>query len=121
MKLSLLPIAAALALSLTGCASILNDQTQQVNVSSTTGSDIKGTVDGKPFKGPGIVELKRENKNKIFMTETEGCASQTVVEKSVDPKFFVNILSGGAFGSTTDYSTEKMWKYSENVVVSCKK
>jgi len=44
-----------------------------------------------------------------------------VAEKSVDPKFFVNILSGGSFGSTTDYSTEKMWKYNENVVISCKK
>ncbi|QEL56873.1 adenosine deaminase [Chromobacterium paludis] len=121
MKRLLLPAAAVLALSLTGCASILNDQTQQVNVSSSTGSEIKGTVDGTPFKAPGIVELKRENKNKIFMTETEGCAAKTVVEKSVDPKFFINILSGGAFGSTTDYSTEKMWKYADNVVVSCKK
>lgn len=108
-------------LGLTGCASILNDKTQQVNVSSSTGSEIKGTVDGVPFSGPGIVSLTRENKNKIFVTQTEGCAKQTVAEKTVDPKFFVNILSGGAFGSTTDYSTDKMWKYSENIVISCQK
>ncbi|AXE29512.1 adenosine deaminase [Chromobacterium phragmitis] len=120
MKLLLLP-AALLALGLTGCASILNDQTQQVNVSSSTGTEIKGTIDGQAFKAPGIVNLKRENKNKIIMTETEGCAQQTVAEKTVDPKFFINILSGGAFGSTTDYSTEKMWKYSDNIVVSCRK
>ncbi len=110
-----------LSLSLTGCASILNDKAQAVNVSSSTGSDIKGTVNGMPFTAPGVVHLVRENTNKIFVTETEGCTKQTVAEKSVDPKFFINILSGGVFGSTTDYATDKMWKYSENVVISCKK
>ena len=107
--------------TLSGCASILNDQTQQVNVSSSSGSNIKGTVNGVPFTAPGVVTVTRENKNKVFVTDTEGCARETVAEKSVDPKFFVNILSGGSFGSTTDYSTEKMWKYNENVVISCKK
>jgi hypothetical protein len=110
-----------LASALTGCSTILNDKTQAVNVSSSTGVEIKGTVDGMPFKAPGVVNLVRENKNKVFVTETEGCARETVAEKSVDSKFFINILSGGAFGSTTDYSSEKMWKYNENVVVACKK
>jgi len=108
-------------LALTGCASILNDSTQPINVSSSTGSDISGTVNGVPFKAPGIVNLTRENKNKLFITDTEGCTKETMAEKSVDPKFFINILSGGAFGSTTDYSTEKMWKYNESVVINCKK
>ncbi len=110
-----------LASALTGCSTILNEKTQAVNVSSSTGVEIKGTVDGMPFKAPGVVNLVRENKNKVFVTETEGCARETVAEKSVDSKFFINILSGGAFGSTTDYSSEKMWKYNENVVVACKK
>ncbi|WP_206208626.1 hypothetical protein [Vogesella mureinivorans] len=107
--------------TLSGCASILNDKTQQVNVSTSSGSAIKGTVNGVPFTAPGVVTVTRENKNKIFVTDTEGCARETVAEKSPDPKFFINILSGGAFGSTTDYSTEKMWKYNENIVISCKK
>lgn len=106
---------------LTGCASILNEKTQAINVSSSTGSDISGTVNGMAFKGPGVVNVLRENNNKIFVTETEGCTKETVAEKSVDSKFFINILSGGAFGSTTDLATEKMWKYSDNVVISCKK
>lgn len=113
--------AVASALVLTGCASILNEKTQPINVSSSTGSEVKGKVDGVPFNGPGVINVTRENKNKVFVAETEGCAKETVVEKNVDPKFFVNILSGGAFGSTTDYSTDKMWKYSENVVISCRK
>ncbi len=113
-------VAIASAVALSGCASILNEKTQPINVSSSTGGEIKGKVDGVPFSGPGVVNVVRENKNKIIVAETTGCAKETVIEKNVDPKFFVNILSGGAFGSTTDYSTEKMWKYSENVVVSCK-
>lgn len=120
MKFAILCMLIAVA-TLTGCASILNDHTQQVNVSSSTGSSIKGTVNGMPFAGPGVVTVIRENKNKLFVTETEGCSRETVAEKSVDPKFFINILSGGVFGSTTDYSTEKMWKYNENIVISCKK
>jgi len=68
-----------------------------------------------------VVHLARENTNKVFVTETEGCTKETVAKKSVDPKFFINILSGGVFGSTTDYAAEKMWKYAENVVISCKK
>ena len=107
--------------ALSGCASIINDKTQQVNVTSSTGSDITGTVNGVPFKAPGIVELVRENKNQIFLTKTEGCAKETVAEKSIAPAFWVNILSAGSFGSSTDYSTDKMWKYSDNVVISCKK
>lgn len=110
-----------IAIFMTGCASILNEKTQTINVSSSTGSDISGTVNGMPFKGPGMVTVTRENKDKVFITDTEGCAKETVAEKSVDTKFWVNILSGGAFGSTTDYSTEKMWKYNENIVISCKK
>lgn len=110
-----------LGMGLSGCASILNDKTQAINVSSSNGSEITGTVNGMSFKAPGVVNVIRENKDKLFITETDGCVKETVAEKSVDPKFFINILSGGVFGSTTDYSTEKMWKYNENVVISCKK
>jgi hypothetical protein len=113
--------AIALTVVLSGCASILNDKTQAINVSSSTGSDIKGTVNGMPFKAPGVVQVTRENKNKLFVTETEGCTKETIAEKSVDPKFFINILSGGSFGSSTDYASDKMWKYNESVVIACKK
>jgi len=113
--------AIALTVALSGCASILNDKTQAINVSSSTGSDIQGTVNGMPFKAPGVVAVTRENKNKLFVTETEGCTKETIAEKSVDPKFFINILSGGSFGSSTDYASDKMWKYNESVVIACKK
>lgn len=117
-KLALSAALVSVAL-LSGCASILNEKTQQVNVSASNGKPIKGSVDGVPFTGPGIVTVQRQKASKVFNVDTDGCAKQTSVENSVDPKFFINILSGGAFGSTTDYSTEKMWKYADNVVISC--
>ncbi len=113
-------LAIAAALALTGCATILNEETQNINVSSSNGQPIKGTIDGVPFTGPGIVTVKRENKDKVLVADTEGCAQQTALNKSVDSKFFINVISGGVFGSTTDYSTEEMWRYDESIVISCK-
>lgn len=111
--------AATLAL-LSGCSSIINDKTQQVNLSTSNGKMVSGTVNGQQFSAPGVVALVRENKNKVFVTDSADCKSETVAEKTVDPIFFINILSGGVFGSTTDYGTEKMWKYSESITLNCK-
>lgn len=113
-------IASASVLLITGCASIINDKEQRINVTTSTGKSVSGTVNGQAFSAPGIVTVTRENKNKIFAVDDGACAKETVAEKTVDPVFFVNILSGGPFGSTTDYSSEKMWKYAETVTISCK-
>lgn len=112
-------IATACVLLTTGCASILNEETQHINVQSTSGEKFTGNIDGNIFEGPGIVEVKRANMDRMVNVETEGCAKQTVMPKQVDSIFFLNILTGGVFGSTTDYSTEKMWKYQDSVVINC--
>jgi hypothetical protein len=103
-----------------GCASIINEKQQQVNVQTSNGLKVSGTVNGQSFNAPGVVALVRENKNKVFITDSAGCKSETVAEKTVDPIFFINFISGGPLGSTTDYSTEKMWKYADNVTLNCK-
>ena len=113
-------IATATLAILSGCSSIINDKNQQVNVSTSNGATVKGTVDGVPFSAPGVVALPRENKSKVFITEGTNCAKETVAEKTVDPIFFVNLLSGGPIGSSIDYGTEKMWKYADTVTISCK-
>ena len=105
---------------LSGCSSIINEKTQQVNVSTPNGQKVTGTVNGQAFTAPGVVALVRENKNKVFTTDTAECKSETVAEKTVDPIFFINVISGGPLGSTTDYSTEKMWKYADNVTLNCR-
>jgi hypothetical protein len=109
----------AVALLSTGCASILNEQTQAVNVAASNGKAITGNIDGTPFTGPGVVNVTRAKAGKVMTVDTAGCAKTTSLQSEVDGKFFINILTGGVFGSTTDYSTERMWKYADNVVVSC--
>ena len=105
--------------AVSGCSTIINDKTQKINVQTPSGKTVTGTVDGQTFTAPGIVTLTRENKDKLFQTNSPDCKGTTVADKEVDPVFFINILSGGLFGSTTDYSTEKMWKYSETIMLNC--
>ncbi len=111
-------LSGAIALT-SGCASILNDDTQQVNIATSTGKNITVRVDGQDFQAPGIITVKREDADKIVTTSAEGCTGQTLMPKEVDGKFWLNLLSGGSFGSSTDYSTEKMWAYQERVIVTC--
>ncbi len=56
----------------------------------------------------------------IFALEQDdSCTKETNLNKEIEPTFFVNILTGGVFGSTTDMSTKKMWKYQDSVTISC--
>jgi len=102
-----------------GCATILNDPTQTVNVRTSNNAKISGTVDGKPFTTPGTVAVERKKTALSVQTTEPGCAPTTNANSEVDPKFFINILSGGAFGSTTDYASSKMWRYADTIVISC--
>lgn len=103
-----------------GCATILNDDTQNVNLMTSNGEKISGSINGVPFEGPGVVNIMRSQDDAIIVASTEGCTPQTVAPSSVDMKFFINILSGGAFGSSTDYASDDMWKYDNSVMINCK-
>jgi ABC-type Fe3+-hydroxamate transport system substrate-binding protein len=109
----------ASVVAMSGCASILNEQTQQINVSASNGKAVQASVDGRTITTPSVVAVTRTKASKVVTVNAAGCADKTALESTVDPKFFINILTGGVFGSTTDYSTEKMWKYADNVVISC--
>lgn len=136
-------ICVALAIiSLTGCASIVNDKNQKVTISASNGQEIKGTIqdvttaqvknNGKiekqvnqavsgSFAGkPADVMIERSNVNKVIVVENTECEKETPLKHSVSPMFFGNILIGGLLGSTTDASTQKMWQYDEKVTVNCK-
>ncbi len=117
MKLSNL-LAAAAIISLSGCSTILTEDMHRINV-STEKKDLQVEIDGVTQTAPGIIEVKKENKNKTLKVLSSGCEQSIALNKEVEPTFFVNILSGGAFGSTTDYSTEKMWRYQDSVSVTC--
>ena len=53
-----------------------------------------------------MLEVKKDGyKSKKMLLDTE-----------VESVFWVNILSGGPFGSSTDYGTESMFKYAPNSI-----
>lgn len=106
------------ALLFTSCATILNDQTQKVNVTTSTNKKEKVNIQGRTYVVPGIVELKRQKDDVIIQAENDKC-TQYLAKSTVDPKFFINILTGGTFGSTTDYSSEKMWQFDEPIQINC--
>jgi hypothetical protein len=102
-----------------GCATILSDDEQKINVTTSNGKSIQVEVDGRTFDAPGIIEVKRENKDKVLVTKSDSCVKEVSMNKKVAPVFFVNILGLGVFGSSTDYGTQKMWSYQDTVSVNC--
>jgi len=114
-------LAAAIGSTLlfTGCATILKGDTQKVNISTSNNKHITAVVDGNTVQVPGVVTVKRKNSELVVTTSEPGCTPSTVVSNEVESAFWVNILSGGAFGSTTDYASESMWKYDENININC--
>ena len=103
-----------------GCATIISGSSQSLSVSSNV-SGAKVYID-EEFVGNTpllITDLKRSKKNKLLTIEKEGYqTSQILLESTVNSVFWVNIFSGGAaFGSTTDYASESMFKYADSNIV----
>jgi|TARA_B110000503_G_C7143536_1_gene411923 hypothetical protein len=104
---------------LSGCATILNDEDQSINLSTSNGSKISALVGGQQVTTPANIKVKRAKDDLVISTSNEKCSPTTSVASDVDSVFFVNILSGGPFGSTTDYSSEEMWEYDSDIIVNC--
>ena len=108
-------------LSLASCATILSGKTQKINVSSVGEKNVKFEIDGQTYKTPAIITVERENKDKIIKVLDDKCSQkQILLNKKINPVFFVNILSGGVLGSTIDYVTNAMWEYDSNVQIDCR-
>ncbi|WP_125721295.1 adenosine deaminase [Pseudoalteromonas rubra] len=106
-------------LNLFGCASIVTEEKQTIEVSTNTGKVVEVTADGSQSNTPGAVQVLRDGQDKVIRTTATGCAAETPVEKTVTPAFYGNILIGGLLGSTTDASTGKMWDYADSVEIQC--
>ncbi|MBA6327389.1 adenosine deaminase [Colwellia sp. MB02u-6] len=119
MKLKVIFTLAIATIFASGCSTILTDDTHKMNVSTSNGKKIDVEVDGNIQAVPGIVIVEKENKDKILITKDAACTSNTALNKEVETTFFVNLLSGGVLGSSTDYGTAKMWKYQDSVTISC--
>lgn len=118
MKLKLLTVAMATTLLSSGCATILTDKTHNMNVTTSDGRETTIIVDGKSQTVPGVISVKKENKDKTLIAEAEECANVNL-NKEVESAFFINIITGGVFGSSTDYGSQKMWRYQDSAVIPC--
>jgi len=117
MNKKLLLVTGAIMLTFSGCATILDGTTQKISINSNP-SDLKVKVGEQTVVTPAVITVKRENKDKIINVSGK-CNKTIMLNKKLNPTFFVNILSGGAFGSTTDYVSGAMWKYDDNININC--
>lgn len=117
MKLVLSMVA---VMGLSSCATILNDDTQKINVTTSNNVKTNITVNGQEYKAPAIITLKRSKEDLVLRAENPNCTQQYLVKSEIDNKFWINILSGGTFGSTTDFASEEMWTYQDEIELKCK-
>lgn len=100
------------ALALGGCATILKGKSQLVTISSNVQGatiEVNGREVGKtPFTG----EIERGSDTVITVRAANWQPKTVALDTEVEPIFFGNVIIGGVLGSTTDYSTGSMYKYS---------
>ena len=95
----------------TSCATIVGGTSQTVSIDSNVkGADI--TVNGAsvgqtPFAG----SIKRGKSTSVNVKKSGYLAKTIILNTEVEPIFWGNIIFGGFLGSTTDLSTEAMYKY----------
>lgn len=100
----------------TGCATILSGDNQSINLQSKKEQTV--SINGQQYTSPNVISLERTDKDAVL--KVKDCEKQILLKKEINPVFFVNILSGGVFGSTTDYASDSMWQYDQtNVNVDC--
>ena len=104
------------SLILSGCATLLSGEQQSLNITS----NVKGAhvfindmkVGRTPFYG-------KISKSKHLMIRLEKKGYETKIQNfdsAIDPTFWVNVISGGPFGSTTDFGTNSIWKYQPSTI-----
>lgn len=109
---------------LSGCASIIEGKSQNINITTSNGQ----TVDATVYTKAGIQEVKlphhfavQKDSQDITINVKEGRCNKettTVAKSRLEPWFWGNILTGGVFGSTTDSLTGAMWQYDDTIVVN---
>ncbi len=100
---------------LSGCASIIDGQTQTVTFNSSP-SGARVYVNGMDMGSTPLTALVKRSKATMVSAQKPGYeAQQLVLQTKVNMWFWGNIILGGLYGSTTDYSTDAMVEYSPNM------
>lgn len=122
------------AVCFSGCATIIAGTTQKISVNSNVdGAEVllqtlsvdSENVDASDVKSekslghtPLTTEVNKEDlENAVLTVRKEGYTSQKLTfQNEITGAFWVNILSGGLFGSSTDFSTGAVYKYTPTEV-----
>lgn len=117
MKLLLAAAVAGLMLFQVGCATILKGDMQPISVNSNV-DDAEVYINGtKVGETPFIGQVKRTKTLSTLEVKKDGYKTKKIMlDTSVEPVFWVNIIMGGPLGSTTDYASESMWKYAPSTI-----
>ncbi len=104
-----------LGLTVGGCATIISGTSQIITVNANvqgaevhliteSGTELLGTT-------PLSRRVKRGQEGTLRISAEGYLPYESALNKKINTVFFVNILSGGTFGSTTDYTTGAMYAY----------
>lgn len=104
-----------LAMVSSGCATILDGSSQPVNIdSSPHGARIY--VNGVEVGTTPLSMLMKRSKSTMILAKKNGYEEQQLaLQTKINNTFWVNILTGGPLGSTTDYASDAMIEYSPNM------
>ena len=116
----LITISTITLMLISGCATIVADDDDRIKVTSNNNMSFKAKLNEKEIDVPSTVVVDRNGDDLVITTNQENCDTNTPVEKKMDTAFLGNLITGGAFGSTTDASTGKMWDYQSDVTIICR-
>jgi hypothetical protein len=115
MKAVNMALSVLLGLTLGGCATIISGKSQIMVVNSNVDDAEVHLISGEGETLLGItplnIRLERGQEGTLRVRAEGYRPYQAALNKKINPVFFVNILSGGVFGSTTDYATGAMYEY----------
>lgn len=113
-----------IALSLSGCATILGGGTKQT-ISINAAEPVEGQLqyaDGEGvqyFTAPATLQVERRSKD-IIVKSRDGSFDDQVIKSDLNPWFFGNIIFGGLIGSTTDLADGAAWRYDDTTNLQTK-
>lgn len=101
---------------LAGARLSLKGPSQKVSITTSTGKGVVATIGNKKVNIPAQVKISRKKGAtiRVLAADNPGYEDTQLVitgKNKVTGVFWLNILWGGTFGSTTDAITGGMWAY----------
>lgn len=105
-----------LGLTVGGCATIISGSSQIMTVNANVdGAQVhlvtEAGIETLLGTTPLTTRVKRGQEGSLRVSAEGYRSYQSALNKKINSVFWVNILSGGTFGSTTDYTTGSMYQY----------